>query len=422
MSTSPRHLRLRAPFARLALPALAGALVLAALPSIGTAQSPELDPRVRGEAGAVYRSWEISDSTDATTTIAQLYLPFAATVPFGARFDMVAFGAFANSTLKFGDEENGSLSGVTDFRIKGFWRPGDRAFLAVGVNLPVGKQTLRQGTFGAAGRPQRSAGRDLLAPKHDGTDAGAHHEVEVAQALWSPLLGFRAKRMAQGFDLDLSAGTAFALSPRATLGLGAGYLLKGEYDFIETEDGVIRFKPAGEVSGSIGLDLRPNEDLLFRLDVAARAFGDDEQSGLKVFHAATQIELDALLAGRSTGWNWLVRARDVVKGDDEILSDSGGGLSRTAQPSVDSFWAVGELYRNLSPAFALGGTLEYGSFGASELTVSDGHTLSVGPGLRIGRSEATHVRLRGSILSGTAEDGALDLSGLDVSAVVSFKL
>lgn len=404
--------------------ALAVALVCGLLlPVAVAAQSPELDPRVQAEAGAVYRSWDVSDSTDATSTISQLYLPFAATVPFGPHLDMVAFGAFASSSLKLGDEEHGTLKGITDFRLKGFWRPGDRAFVAVGVNLPVGKQTLRQGGAAAGRLPTPAATGRGLAPLHGGTDAGAHHEVEVAQVLWSPLLGFRAKRMAQGFDVDLSAGTAFTLSPTATLGLGAGYLLKGEFDFIETEDGVVTFKPASEASGSLGLDLRPNENLLLRLDLAGRFFGDDEQSGSKVFHAAPQIEFDALVTGRSPDWTWLLRARDVQKGDDEILSETNGAdLSRTPRPAVDSFWAIAEAYRNLSPTLGLGGSVEYGTFGASDLTLSDGHTLSAGPGVRVGRAEATHVLVRGAWLSGTAEAGALDLSGLDVSATITFKL
>lgn len=389
---------------------------------VPSARSSELEPRLSGEGGVGYRTWDVSDSTDATTTITQLHLPFSATVPFGPGFDVVAYGAFASTDLVIDESDEGSLKGVTDFRLKAFWRPGNRAFLAVGVNLPVGKQTLRQGSFEAAGRPEPGVARGRLGIEHDGTDDGSHHEVEVAQVMWSPLLGFRAKRMAQGFDVDLSAGTAFALSPTATLGFGAGYIVKGEYDFIETEDGVTAFRPAGEASANVGLDVRPNDDLLFRFDVAGRFYGDDEQGGRKVFHAAPQFELDALVAGRSSGWNWLLRARDVVKGDDEILSESGDSdLTRTAQPSVDSFWAVGELYRRLSPTLAFGASVEYGSFGASPLTLSDGHTLNVGPGVRFG-GPATQLSVRGGFLSGSAEDGALDLSGLDVSATVTFRL
>lgn len=396
----------------ISLPA-AGLLALGLCVSgMARAQTTDVEPRVTAETGASFRHWTVKDSTGTEAKISQLHVPFSATVPVGPRFDIVAYGAFASTKLDLGEAGAGTLKGVTDFRLKGFWRPTNRFFLGAGVNLPVGKHLLKQGPVEA-----RPGG---LTPKHNGVDHPVLHEVEVAQVMWSPIFGFRAKRMGEGLDVELSAGAALPLSPTATLGFGAGYILKGEYDFIETEDATRRFKPGAEGSASIGLDLRPNEATLIRLDVAGRMFTKDKQSDREVFQASSQLELDGLVAHAGGGWSWQLHARDVAKGDDKFIEENGdNGVLETPHTAVSSFWASGELFRDLKETLSIGASVEFGSFGKSDLTISDGHTLSYGPAVRFGRRGGSGATLRVAGLTGSAENGDIDLSGFDVSGVVS---
>ncbi len=162
-------------------------------------------------AGPSYRSWDIEDI--GTTTISQFHFPFSQTVPLGRWASLVAAGAYARTTLKLENGDEASLSGITDVRLKGIYRPMGRAQVSIGVNLPVGKETLVQGSGGTEAGALRAL--------HEGDDGGAHHEVEVAQAMWSPILGFRTKRMGAGFDMEFGVGYAAPHSPTAPLGHGA---------------------------------------------------------------------------------------------------------------------------------------------------------------------------------------------------------
>jgi hypothetical protein len=286
-----------------------------------------------------------------------------------------------------------------------------RAQVSFGVNLPVGKETLVQGEGGAA---------EKLKVLHEGDDGGAHHEVEVAQAMWSPILGFRTKRMGAGLDMEFGAGYAVPLSPTATLGLGAAYITKGEYDLFETDDGVTTFKPGPEASATIGIDFRPGLNTLLRFDLTGRTYGDDESNDSPVFKAGTQIEVDLLLARTTSQWAFGLRGRSVTRSDDELVSGAGDEVVRTAVSATPSVWGLGEAYRQLSPSLALGAELQAGSFGESETVLSDGSTFGVGPGLRIGSAGGRRVTFRALYLTGSAENGAVDLSGYDLSAAAAF--
>jgi hypothetical protein len=386
---------------------LLAALVLPAAP-LEAQDDGSRDPASVFGAGPSYRSWDIEDG--ATTTISQFHFPFSQTVPLGRWASLMAAGAYATTTLKLENGDEATLSGLTDVRLKGTYRPMGRAQVSLGVNLPVGKETLVQGSAEVV---------EKLRALHEGDDGGAHHEIEVAQAMWSPILGFRTKRMGAGFDMEFGAGYAVPLSPTATLGLGAAYITKGEYDLFETEDGVTSFKPGPEASATIGVDFRPGQNTLLRFDLTGRTYGDDESNDEPVFKAGTQIEVDVLLARTTSAWSLGLRGRSVTRSDDELVSGAGEDVVRTAVSATPSVWGLGEAYRQLSPRLALGAELQAGSFGESETVLSDGKTFAIGPGLRIGSAGGRRLTLRALYLTGSAGDGDVDLSGYDLSAAAA---
>lgn len=368
-----------------------------------------------GQAGATlataapsFRSWDIDDRRGGAVSIRQLHLPFSASVRAGERFDIVALGAWAKTTLDFGDEE-AQLSGITDAKLKGIWRPASQAFLSLGLNLPIGKRTLFQGDDAAPARPGQ------LRPLHSGSD---HREVEVAQAMSSPMLGFRARRMGEGFDVEIGAGVAARLSSTLSVGAGGAYTVKGSYDLYETPDGLVDFKPGGEASASAGFDWRPAEGSLVRLDVAGRTFQKDESLGETVYQAGTQVEIEALMARVTPRTSVRIRARNVVKEDDRKFETAGAEILTTAVRSSNSLWAAGEVYFKAVSALALGLEGRVGVFGDSDAGLSDGSTASFGPGVRW--STAHHqLGITAQWLHGNAEDNTLDLTGLDVSGALT---
>jgi hypothetical protein len=366
------------------------------LPAAAHAQNEDLDLSKVFGAGPSYRRWKLESSFEgegtAEETISQFHLPFSQAVPLGPSMTLLAYGAYASTKLELDDGDETTLSGITDVRVKGIYRLMDRAQVSLGVNLPIGKQTLEQSD-----------------------EEGGARELEVAQAMWSPILGFRTKRMGAGFDIELGAGYATPLSPTATLGISAAYVAKGEYDLFETDEGVTTFRPGPEISGTIGVDFRPSEGTLLRLDLTGRSYGDDESNDLKVFNPGTQLELDAMFARITNTWNFALRARNVSRSDDELIADSGDDVVRTAVTAANSLWGLGQAYYQSSPTLAFGAEAELGSFGESQTVLSDGTTFAIGPGVRIGAAGERRVTVRALYLTGNALDGNVDMSGFDIS-------
>jgi hypothetical protein len=236
--------------------------------------------------------------------------------------------------------------------------------------------------------------------------------------MWSPILGFRARRMGEGFDVEFSAGVATQLSPTVSVGAGAGYTVKGSYDLFRTEDGTVDFHPGSEASASAGLDFRPSEGALFRLDVAGRTFQDDESQDVKVYHAGTQIEVEALISKISSKTMVQLRARNVSKSDDERFDMAGDELVSTAVRSSNSTWAMGEVYVRPAASFAVGLEAQAAAIGDSDAALSDGSTAAIGPGFRW-TGDRHRLGVRALYLGGNAEDSSLDLKGVDVSALLS---
>ena len=389
---------LRAPAVMAAFlpPALAVWLLLAAA-APAAAQNSGVgyrEPANLLSGGPSFRSWKVKSPGDTTETITQIHVPFLQTVPLGPNADIVAFGSWASTKLKPSRGAESSLTGFTDFRLKGIWRPGGRGMLSAGVNLPVGKRTIEvSGTGG--------------------------DELAVAQAMWSPILGMRTKRMGEGFDFEFGAGWAAPLSPKATLGLGAGYAVKGEYDLFRTSAGVTRFKPGAEASASLGIDFRPDQGTLLRVDVAGRRFAEDKSGGEPVFQSGTQVEIDAVFGRDTPGWTLAIRGRNVSRSDDNVISGTGSAITRTTVTPAGLLFGLAEVYRKAGPSVAVGAEVEVASFGRSGAALSDGTTLAVGPGLRIGSAGGSRVSARALYLTGNAQGGDVKLSGFDATLAVT---
>lgn len=336
-----------------------------------------------------FRTWDIEPGEGDAATLSQFHLPLALTVPLGNRLDLVGYVAVARSTFEPDEGEEASLEGLVDGRLKLAFRPTSRFQITAGLGLPFGD--------GALDEPE---------------------EVAVAQLLWAPILDFRSKRAGEGMTIEANAAYAAPLSPMVTLGLGAGGVLGSEYDLFDTGDTPTTFRSGTELSASIGFDVRPSDITLYRLDVAARTFGDDEVNGRAAFRAATRVEVDVTAATAPDSWLLALRGRGVFRGEDRRYSGDGDDEVRRQVAGSDALYALVEAYRELGETAALGLEAEAGRFGESDAALSDGSRVGAGPGLRLGRPGATRAQFRAQYLSGSAESGAVDLSGWDFSAGV----
>ncbi|MEZ4649544.1 MAG: hypothetical protein R3E97_12335 [Candidatus Eisenbacteria bacterium] len=359
---------------------------------------------------ASYRTWEIDGPDSLTTTVSQLHVPVVASIGLGESVDLVLSSAYGSSTLEPGTPEgtasasdlsmngNGDVKGQVFFRLL-----ENRLLLQAGVGVPAG-----------------TVGLDT-------------EQLTVVQALGNPLLGFRMKHYGEG--LDLSGGGAFALplGTSVTAAVGAGFVTRGEYEFVAGEED---FKPGQETSISGGVDIlsggaRP----ALRFDASYRMFGADQLGGTDIFQEGNQLELQATTSFRPGTARVDLTGRYVLKDDNEILDPPGSDVEKIAMDAGSAFFAQAEAGFELGSAF-LGASANLTRFdggedtdGAASEAAYTGSAFGVGPFLEFRLGDSGGLRLGGQYLSGSIDERTLaddtvipsfDLSGFDVVASLTW--
>ena len=362
-----------------------------------------------------YRTWEF-ESTDSTSTgktkLSQLHVPVVSSIRLGESADLVLSTAYGSSDLEpdSGGDASGtntlSMAGNGDVKAQLFVRLlEDRFLLQGGVGVPAGAKGLDQ------------------------------EQLAVVQALGNPLLGFRMKHYGEG--LDLSGGAAFALplGTVATAALGAGFVVRGAYEFVQNQPD---FQPGQETSVSMGVDFvaagaRP----AVRLDTSYRIFGTDQLDGRDVFQEGNQLELQAATGFRPGRARLDLLGRIVLKDDNEILDPPGGDVEKIAMDAGTALFAQAEAGIEFSRGFfGLGANLirfdggDASGDAASPAAAYTGTAYGVGPILEFTLGAGGRLRLGGQYLLGTIDEQkdadanvvveAVDLSGFDVTASLSW--
>lgn len=343
-----------------------------------------------------FRSWELESALGEKTQLSQLHIPLVTSLRLGPALDVVVSSAFGNSTLDPGGAADGlgeeSLTGNGDVRAQIFLRLlGDRVLLQAGAGLPTGRKALDPA------------------------------ELRVAQALGNPLLGFRMKHYGEGLDLSGGGAVAFPLGASLTAAAGAGFVYRGEYEFVA---GQPDFQPGEEISVSAGLDFTGGTSSpAVRLDASYRLFGPDRLDGDDIFDEGNQIELQATSRMRPAGARVDLAARVVSKEDNAILNPAGSDVEKVATDAGTAYFGRGEtgLVRGRAFFGVAGDVTRFEGTAASEQV---GTVFGVGPVLELALGDAAQVRVGGQVLFGQTdetEDGegnvvpSTDLSGFDVT-------
>lgn len=393
-------------------PLLAGMLLAAgAAPAAADEVTLEPVPQLMGHFSFSSRSITLKKDGSPDLSVSEIVSPLLLRRPIGrdAEVSLYLSAVAANSD---GEKEDSDKSGFNDIEFSGS-RSFDagRYWLGGGIQLPTGSAAVE---------------RD---------------QVIVSGVVANRILGMRLKRFGEGLDLFASGVRAFALTRSLVASVGAGYQYKGEYDYREgaNDDETVTIKPGDEFYLSAGVDgSADGRSRAFRWkgDVRYRMFMKDERNGEEIYEEGDQVELIAS-AGFDFGEDRRVDARffAVVKGDgsevegvaegnideislEEYLQQSlPGGMQ---QVSVRYGQRVGERFDATGHA-VFSNFSEY-SFPGEEPAVrllGSANMLELGAGLVYYIAEKAPVTMRGSFLTGSAEEGAVDMSGFDL--VVSFQ-
>jgi len=344
-----------------------------------------------------YRSWSSTLEGDSTeVTISQIYLPAVATLRFARTVELVVAGGFAQSELEVEDGDSWSASGPSDVTAQLFARfLENRLLLQAGVELPSGLRELDS------------------------------EQLTVLSSLSSPLLGFPLKNFGQGLGLTGGGALAFPLGS-AALGIGAGFVQRGEFVLVEDGDD---FNPGDELSVSAGLDFGARAEggaldlgrAPLRLDAVYRTFGKDELDGVEIFQEGAQIEAQALAQTTGRALRLWALGRMVSKSDNKILQEAAGGQVAEIDQDAGLLTIVrGGVDFGLGKTTRIGVEGDWNQFTDAEVGALEGSTYGIGPVVRVGLGRDGLLRLGAKMLGGESDpidenDPTLELDGLSAS-------
>jgi len=280
--------------------------------------------------------------------------------------------------------------GLTDTRVKLFYRiAGGRVLLGAGVVAPTGLHSLEP------------------------------DELSTAAGVWSPLLGFPLKRLGEGWGGDVSGSVAFPLGDRTTLGLGAGYYARGEYDL--SANPVSQYRPGNEISSTAAFDFIEERTGL-RLALALRSFAADRLNGADYIDQGDQIEGTARFWWRGDRLGMALTGHAVAKGDNRFFVSAARGAATAEDPGGRSVFFGGRLSWQASGRLSIFGEATGGLFTDYEaaLVPVNGRSWTAGPGLGWQPGPNLETSVRFALTGGSAEDGG-SYDGYDVLAMVAVK-
>ncbi|MDZ7359147.1 MAG: hypothetical protein ONB46_00260 [candidate division KSB1 bacterium] len=336
------------------------------------------------------QTWRLKSSA-GDSTITAVFTPLRATIPLFAKFDLDVAGAAASTSLKHGSSQ--TLQGLADAKIRGVFKFNDYHWLVhFGLNLPTGKNIL---------------------------DA---EEARVNNLLSETVLSFPLKRYGRGLEADWGAAYAFAVSENLKAGLGAGFLLKGEYAFLESNPQ--RFDPGDEISVTGGLDFRKNS-FATRWNVLVKLYQKDRLDGQEAFQEGTQLETEGLITFPAKKLNVALAFKNVIKADNKTYAPGGQIVSAARDDfSGNIVWSSAQATYNFSERLSFASSFGLSLFGKSQLQLGEAQLYSLGGGLQFKSSEHLMLNAAFSHSSGDAKNlqgTTVDLQGFLFVGGLSFR-
>lgn len=319
---------------------------------------------------AEYQTWEKS-SDGITETVSQFSFPTTFKVPVTRN---IAFDIIGSAVLSSYDDSN--LSGLQDVKARGVAMFADDTFmLTAGVNLPSGKSGLNS------------------------------DETLVSSFLSDRAMKFRYSRLGEGFDINLGCGLARAFG-KAAFGAGVGYLIKGEYEFLEDKDS--KYKPGNQMNFTGGFDLS-FKPIFLRTDLTYTTYGSDKVDGSEVFTEAPRFVFEETAVLSLEKISLLLSGRYTTRGESEFLSAGSNGESRKMYGN--RLGISGLVNLGLTKQLSLKILGETNFIGENDDGKNDATVFGFGAGFNLKFMKRSFIELTGKYYIGSSDSDTVDLKG-----------
>jgi len=362
------------------LPAVFGLLLwLAASSSVDAQIAFGRKPSI--QAGTVFSGWELSGD-EGTTKLSQVWFHLSSYVPLKDNFEAkINLFSLKNSL----DDEVGKvdLTGLGDSRITlSHSFSDDRILVSLGLNVPTGKRELDPIT-----------------------------ERRIIRALSESALDFPTRRYGEGLGLTALVGGVRHLG-KVNLGGSISFEYRGKYKpYMDTYE----YDPGDVLKGSVVIERKSNL-IRWSLRSAYGLHSDDKSNSVKIFRQSPTLEL-RLHNGITTGKVRLTTTLGYLsRGDSKRYSGDDGDLA--VKLYGNEIHASTRILYKLSSQLRVGPTavlkLISSNKGLGTEKIGDSRTLKLGIAARskFSRNHSANLELR--YLTGEADDGKLDLSGIQI--------
>ncbi len=332
---------------------------------IDTGLVPELDPIGNDQTSVrLTYTWDVSD-----------------------RFTFVGDAGMARSYLELTDA---TLTGLTDIRMRGLYRPTADWALGAGVIVPFGLYELNS------------------------------LEVTTSQWTWNPRSAFPISKFGEGWGFEATAARSFILSETVALGIAGAYLAHAEFQLLEGANG--QYRLGDELGLSAAMDWDASSATRLRFVAAYTFFGTDQVSGQDIVDQGNQINVGVRLSAPvgpiSTSWG----AAFTTKADNELYDradpDSVQVLSQAPGDYVTLDARIGFAPARNILLYAEG---RYLNVSGSEYAIgANGNSFSVGPGLGWTLTPQWSMNLRWMYIGGDGDDD-LSFDGSDLLFTLEFR-
>jgi hypothetical protein len=333
---------------------------------------------------AEYRSYERSVD-NSTQTISQFSLPTAIKLPLGQNLAIDLASSFVTSSVG-----SSKLIGLTDVKARAVAMLfKDTLMLNAGVSVPNGKSDL-----------------DI-------------EETAVSMLLSDKALGFKYNRLGEGLDLNFGGGLAQAFGS-LTIGVGAGYAIKGDYTY--AKDSAVKYKPGNQLNVTGGFDINAGS-LLLRTDGTYSKYNPDESDGKEVFTEGQRISVEESAIISTARLGLVLSGKYINRGKSEWIPQAElpfGVLpdKKTSKLYGDQINANAGLSLQIVKGFNLNILGESAFIMKNEDDMNDAKLFGFGGGFTIKSSKGSFLDIVGKYYIGNSNDSQIDLKGFSATTAI----
>jgi len=243
---------------------------------------------------------------------------------------------------------------------------------------------------------------------------GVEAENETAHLrnlLYSEPLTFGESRAAGGLDLD--AGFIFAQPlGRLSLAVGAGYVLRGNYDRLAADESIASYKPGNALTSMAGAHFH-TKIVSLRGGVSHLYYGKDAIDGNDAFENGSELTFSLATTFRPGPLTVTFLLADTIKGESQILENEAvtGNLFTNR---LD--WGISLAYSLLGDMLILKTETKMKRF------YDDGEintkSASLGGGFQLVISDNVELEVLASFTGGNVDDGETDFSGFSLGSII----